>query len=450
MNDVIVIGGGPAGSTAATLLARRGYSVLLLEREKFPRFQIGESLLPYNNDLFQRLGVVEKLQNPVARTKHGAFFVTGDGAVSHTFRFGRHLPKKYASSYQVRRAEFDEMLLRHAQASGVEVREQTSVVEVDASDESRVRVGVRDRDGKRESLDARFLVDASGHAAVLGRHLNAIDEEPALRKIAIFAHYTGVSTTPEAIDAGNTDIVMLPDCWFWMIPLSDGTMSVGLVVDRDTLKSSGLAPEEMLERMIGRTPYVQKRMAQAVRTSQVYVRKDFSYRMKEVVGKNWALIGDAAGFFDPIFSTGVFMAMKSADLAAEAIDLRLRTRSMKLLHRYQKTLARALKRYFTFITRFYDREFLEVFLQPSPRFGLMPVVVGLLGGDVFEKRRDRWRIALFLGLTRIQKIRPVIAPRIAWDKLPRAGGSILSEESFVRSHGAEEKTEGVVDRPLEI
>lgn len=450
MTDVIVIGGGPAGSTAATLLAKYGHSVTLLERDQFPRFQIGESLLPYNNDLFDRLGVRDRLRAPASFPKYGAYFVTGDGVVGHTFRFGRHLPEKYASSYQVRRADFDDLLLRNAEASGVEVRERTRVLDVDLSDSSRAVVRTIDSDGKPSTLEARFVIDASGHATTLGRSLGTREEEASLRKIAIFAHYRNVEASAEGRDAGNTVIVILPDCWFWMIPLSEGIMSVGLVADRETVIAAGGAPERLLNEMIARTPYVNRRMVQAERVGQVYARKDFSYRVKGVVGPNYALAGDAAGFFDPIFSTGVFMAMKSADLAAAGADLRLRTGSSRLLRHYERTMGIALERYFAFITRFYDREFLEVFLQPSLRFGLMPVVVGLLAGDVFDRRLDRWRIAMFLALTRIQKIRPVIAPRIAWDTLPRASGSIVSEEPFDRSRGVEEKIEGVADRAVEV
>jgi flavin-dependent dehydrogenase len=449
MNDVIVIGGGPAGSTAATLLAKRGHSVILLERDQFPRFQIGESLLPYNNDLFDRLGVRDRLCAPASLPKYGAYFVTGDGAVGHTFRFGRHLPQQYASSYQVRRSEFDDLLLRNALECGVDVRQRTSVVGVGLTDPDRVIVRALDADGKSSEIEARFVVDASGHATAVGRQLGTRHEEASLRKIAIFAHYRNVLDSASGPDAGNTVIVVLPDCWFWMIPLTDGITSVGLVASRETVAAAG-DPEALLAEMIARTPYVAGRMRDAERTGRVYARKDFSYRVKGTVGQNYALAGDAAGFFDPIFSTGVFMAMKSADLAAEGVDLRLRTGSMKLLRRYERSLGAALERYFGFISRFYERSFLEVFLQPSLRFGLMPVVVGLLAGDAFDRRLDRWRIALFLALTRIQKFRPVIAPAIAWDTLPRASGSIVSEESFVRSRRAEEKIEGVADRPLEV
>ena len=212
MHDVIVIGGGPAGSTAATLLARRGFSVLLLEREKFPRFQIGESLLPYNNDLFDRLGVTDQLKHGDFFPKYGAYFVTGDGKISYTFRFDRNLPEQYHRSFQVKRAEFDELLLRNAASAGVEVREETNVTSVDLSD--RLRAMVEIASGERH--EARFVLDASGHGAVLGNRVGEKADIASLKKVAFFAHYRGVPR-PEGRDAGNTVIVVLQNAWFWMM-----------------------------------------------------------------------------------------------------------------------------------------------------------------------------------------------------------------------------------------
>lgn len=415
MRDVIVIGGGPAGSTAATLLARRGFSVLLLERERFPRFQIGESLLPYNNDLFDRLGVTNQLKRGDFFPKYGAYFVTGDGKISYTFRFDRNLPEQYHSSFQVKRAEFDDLLLRNATSSGVDVREETSVSAVDLSDPSRAIV----QTGSGERHEARFVIDASGHGAVLGNRVGDKADVASLKKVAFFAHYRGVPRA-EGRDAGNTIIVVLQDAWFWLIPVNRELMSVGLVVDRDHVLRCGLEPEELLNQTIAATPWVAERMRDAQRVTQIYARRDFSYRMKHIVGGNYALVGDAAGFIDPIFSTGVFIAMKSADVAANAIESRLRDGSMRRLKRYERDVTGALSKYFRFISNFYRREFLEVFLQPSERFGLLPVIVGVLAGNVFAKKRNRLKLELFFALVAIQKHRGVIAPPISWEALPAA------------------------------
>lgn len=415
MRDVIVIGGGPAGSTAANLLAREGFSVLLLERERFPRFQIGESLLPYNNDLFNRLGVADKLEKGDFFPKYGAQFVTGDGSVGYTFRFDHNLPPEYHHSFQVKRADFDDLLLRHAETAGVEVREECGVASVSLDDPDRAVV----KTAAGEELEARFVLDASGHGSVVGVRVGDKSDIASLKKIAFFAHYRGVEK-PTGRDAGHTVIVILQNAWFWLIPVTDETMSVGLVVDRDHYLNCKLQPEELLAQTIAATPFVADRMRSAERTTQVYARKDFSYRMRNIVGPNFALIGDAAGFMDPIFSTGVFLAMKSADMAAKATAERLRSGKRRLLERYERDMTGALAKYFRFISHFYRREFLEVFLQPSLRFGLLGVIIGVLAGNVFAMPRNRFKLALFFALVRIQKRRPVIAPPIPWETLPAA------------------------------
>lgn len=415
MRDVIVIGGGPAGSTAANLLAREGFSVLLLERERFPRFQIGESLLPYNNDLFNRLGVADRLAKGDYFPKYGAHFVTGDGNVGYTFRFDRNLPPQYRHSFQVKRADFDDLLLRHAEAAGVEVREECGVASVSLDDPDRAVV----KTAAGEEIMARFVLDASGHGSVVGARVGDKSDISSLKKIAFFAHYRGVEK-PSGRDAGHTVIVILQNAWFWLIPVTDETMSVGLVVDRDHYLNCKLQPEALLAQTIAATPFVADRMRNAERITQIYARKDFSFRMRNIVGPNFALIGDAAGFMDPIFSTGVFMAMKSADIAAKATAYRLRSGKMALLERYERDMTGALTKYFRFISNFYRREFLEVFLQPSPRLGLLQAIIGVLAGDVFATPGNRFKLALFFALVAVQKRRPIIAPPIPWETLPAA------------------------------
>jgi flavin-dependent dehydrogenase len=416
MHDVIVIGGGPAGSTAATLLAQRGFDVMLVERERFPRFQIGESLLPYNNDLLDRLGVTPKLERGEFFPKYGAEFVTADGKIGYTFRFDRNLPEAYHRAFQVKRSEFDLLLLRNAASSGVEVCEETAVTSVQLDDPKRAVVQL----ANGQVAEARFVIDASGHGSIVGQRYGGKSELEELKKVAFFAHYRNVPRPPGR-DAGNTIIVVLRDAWFWLIPITSELMSVGLVVDREHVRRCGLQPDELLARTIAETPYMAERMVAAERVTQVYARKDFSYAMKRMVGKNFALVGDAAGFIDPIFSTGVFMAMKGADVAAAAVERRLRSGSMRLLQQYERAVNRALHRYFRFISNFYRREFLEVFMQPQPKFGLLQAIVGVLAGNIFTKSLpDLMRLELFFALVRIQRRHGVIAPRIAWERLPAA------------------------------
>lgn len=414
MSEVIVIGGGPAGSTAATLLAQQGFSVTLLERERFPRFQIGESLLPYNNDLFARLGVTDQIAAGESFPKYGALFITGDGGTSFNFRFDKRLRDPYRRSFQVKRSEFDHTLLKNAAKHGVDVREETPVVSVDLSDPNRAVVRT-----PSEELTARFVIDASGHGSVVGSRVGAREEVPSLKKIAFFAHYKNVPRA-EGLDAGSTVIVILRNAWFWLIPITAELMSVGLVVDREHFVRCGLQPQELLEQTIAASPWMAERMKDAERVTQIHARKDFSFRMKHIAGPNYALAGDAAGFLDPIFSTGVFMAMKSADMTVAAVTERLRTGSTAKLDAYEREMTRGFAQYLRFIEQFYDRGFLEVFLQPSERFGLLDAIVGVLAGDVFSTRNNRLKLAAFFLLVRLQRWRGGIAPRIEWDSLPAA------------------------------
>lgn len=416
MREVIVIGGGPAGSTAATLLRQGGLDVLLLERQRFPRFQIGESLLPYNNELLDRLGVTQKLEVGEFHPKYGAEFVTGDGSIGFTFRFDRNLPPAYHRTFQVRRSEFDTVLLRNAAEQGVEVREESAVASVELDDPKRAVV----RLASGETIDARFVIDASGYGSIVGQRYGGKSDIESLKKVAFFAHYRNVPK-PDGRDAGNTIIVVLRDAWLWLIPVTADIMSIGLVVERDHFLNCGLQPEQLLEKTICETPWMAQRMKNAERITQVYARKDFSYAMRRMVGPNFALVGDAAGFIDPIFSTGVFLAMKGADVAADAVALRMRGGSMRLLRKYERSINRALQRYSRFIENFYRREFLEVFMQPQPHFGLLQAIVGVLAGNIFTKSvADLLRLELFFMLIRIQRRNGIIAPRINWEGLNAA------------------------------
>jgi FADH2-dependent halogenase len=263
--QVIVIGGGPGGTTAATLLAKSGRSVILLEREKFPRFQIGESLLPYNNDLFKTLGVWDQIERAGFYPKYGAEFLTGDGKVGYRFRFDRTLPPEYSKSYQVQRAEFDEILLRNSERNGVDVKEESRVTGLDLSDSDRAVVHVAGPDGRNHSLTSRTVLDASGLGCVVGRDVGEKSSIEGMKKVSIFAHYRNVAPSAEGEASGNIVIVVIRDAWFWMIPLSRELTSVGLVMDRDLVTSSGLSTEALLDETIAATPYVAKRLEGARR-----------------------------------------------------------------------------------------------------------------------------------------------------------------------------------------
>ena len=413
MIDVLVIGGGPAGSTTAALLARKGFSVTLLERERFPRFQIGESLLPFNNDIFARLGILDQLERGDFVPKYGAEFVTGDRSLGYTFRFDQNLAAPHDRAFQVTRAKFDELLMRTAGEAGVVVRQETPVVGIDVSDPRRAVVTT----AAGETVEARFVVDASGHGAILGSRIGGKSQIAQLKSVATFAHFRNVPRPPGR-EAGNIVVVVLRDAWFWMIPITAEIMSVGLVASRDHVMKCGLRPEELLERTIGETPYTAERMKDAERVNEVRTRKDFSYAMERIVGENFALVGDAAGFLDPIFSTGVYMAMKAAGIVSDAIEAKLRRGDMRPLRVYERSLQRAIGRYLHFVSNFYTRPFLEIFLQPAPRFGLMQAIVRVLAGDVWGTPGGRFKLRLFFLLVALQRRFGNIAPPIDWERLP--------------------------------
>jgi FADH2-dependent halogenase len=412
--DVIVIGGGPAGSTAATLLAREGLRVALFERERFPRFQIGESMLPYSNDIFRRLGVYEKLVDAGFFPKYGAGFVTADGSASTVFRFRETLEPPYQRSFQVERSRFDQLLLDHSRENGVEVHEGTAIARVDLSDKS--RPAVETTAGVRHA--ARFVLDCSGHGALLahatGRRINI----ESLKKTAIFSHFKNIRPE-EGRDRYNIIVVVLRNGWFWMIPLSDEKTSVGLVTDRESVIASGMTPEQIFERAIATTPFVAERLKNAERTMEIRQRKDFSYRVSTLVGENFAVSGDAAGFLDPIFSTGVMIAITSSSRLADAIAEKLRTGSMRGLLRHQRKTQTAIDRYLRFIENFYRRPFIEMLLHPDPPHAMYMAIVRMLGGNVFSSRFDRMMLAIFFSLVRLQD-RFGFAPRIEWSALPGA------------------------------
>jgi flavin-dependent dehydrogenase len=411
MHDVAIIGGGPAGSTAATLLAKAGRSVVVLEREKFPRFHIGESLLPFSMTALERLGVMPKIEAAGFVVKHGAEIASNDGARDTRFYFKDGFRSQRSTAFQVPRADFDKLLLDHAAESGAEVCEETTVEQLDFHEDC-VTLSVNSKNGGAKTLEARYLLDCSGRNAVVGTRFDLKRAYPDLRKFAIYAHYEGVET-PCGIDGSLTRMVRAEDHWFWLIPLSATRTSVGVVMDTDEFKKFTAPPAEVLHQLIAASPVMAGRMCRAECVSKVYASGDYSYRNRRLHGKRWLLAGDAAGFIDPIFSSGVFLAILGGEQAAAAFEIALDSpsRSGAVFRDYSRRLDTVMKLYLRFVKGWYRREFVETLLNPQEFFEVVPAVNAVLAGNLGGSFDIRWRLWLFHGIVALQKYFPV-SPRL--------------------------------------
>ncbi len=401
--DVAIIGGGPAGSTAAALLVRAGRRVVVLERDKFPRFHIGESLLPFSMKAFTRLGLHEKFKRAGFMEKFGGAIYGACGPNGVKFYFEDGFRSQTDRSYQVTRAEFDQVLLDHAAESGAEVHEETSVDKVDfTGDGARLQIRTKDR-GTRE-IHAEYVIDASGRNSILGAQFKLKKNYAHLQKLSVFAHYEGV-VSDDGRDGTLTRMVRAIDRWFWIIPLTENRTSVGVVLDGSTYKQSKLSPEEFLEQAISEQPLLMERMQDAERVGEVRLAADFSYRSSRLTGDRWMLAGDAAGFIDPVFSSGVFLAVLAGEQCADILHevLARPAKKRRLFAGYEKTVNRAMDVYLRFVNAWYSKEFIEVFLNPQPFLQIPQAVNAVLGGNIGTSFAIRWRMEIFYLLVWVQK-----------------------------------------------
>jgi FADH2-dependent halogenase len=412
--DAVIIGGGPGGSAAATYLRQAGKSVLLLEKEIFPRFHVGESLLPYNFELFREMGVLPALAAAGFPRKFGAQFHIGNGSKCTQFVFREGRFNREPEAIQVERAKFDHILLQHARASGAEAREGWTVTGFQSQAEE-VTVDAKGPEGEARRFRAPFLIDASGRGNLTGNQEGLREIHPNLRKLAIFGHFIGVRLDPEPRRT-DTHIVRLVDKWFWIIPISEERTSVGCVLDADEFARGKKTPEEVFTHWVQSSAVMRERMKDAVRVHNFHTTSDFSYYNRRLVGDRLLRVGDAAGFMDPIFSAGVYLAMRSGKLAAEAV-VRAGApgaRRSAVLAEYEKQVWAAMKFYWKMAEEYYTTPFMELFLEPRHRLQLPAAVNAVLAGEVKGGWKMRWRLALFFLLVKVQS-RWAVVPRITFD-----------------------------------
>ena len=394
--DVAVIGGGPGGSTAAALLAQRGYKVIALEKAHHPRFHIGESLLPMNLPVFERLGVLDRVRE-LGVFKPGADFEADNERGYNTYAFSRAIGKSPPHAYQVWRQDFDTMLYAHARECGVDAREGHEVLSVDQRAARESHLEVRTDDGRAYRIQARYLVDASGRDAFLAAKKRLRRKNDQHQSAAIFGHFRGaLRRTGE--DAGNISIYSFDHGWMWMIPLRDGVMSVGAVCRPDYLKQRKGRTVEFLLDTLRLNPALWRRLDHAeLIGNEVRVTGNYSYDSARMGGPGWILVGDAFAFLDPVFSSGVYLAMSGAEQAAHLVDAALREPRCEaaLLRKLEKRQRAGMARFSFFIYRFNGPVMQQMFRSPRNTWQLEQGVISMLAGDLFDTPKVLRRLSLF-------------------------------------------------------
>jgi flavin-dependent dehydrogenase len=423
---VFVIGGGPAGSTIAALLAQRGFDVVVAEKDRHPRFHIGESLLPLNLPLFERLGVHEEIAR-IGMIKRAAELNAPQHEAPVTFDFGQAWDKRYPYAYQVRRSEFDRILFEHCVRKGATALQDCRVTNVQFSGAG-VLVDATNGDGTAARFRAGFLVDASGRDTFLSSRLGLKQRNPRHASAALFGHFTGAQRLPGEAE-GNISLFWFEHGWFWFIPLSDGTTSVGAVCWPHYLKTRRTDPTRFLLDTIALCPPLARRLQNAALTGPATATGNYSYLGKEMSGARHILIGDAFAFVDPVFSSGVFLAMNSAFLGADVVEATLRGSpdARRARRRFEREVRYGLKQFSWFIYRMTSPAMRRLFMAPRNMLRMQEALLSLLAGDLFRGTPIHWSLRAFKAVYYVTALADLRTNARAWLRRRRMVRSALAQ-----------------------